>query len=103
MNVAHVQDRDIMAGYIPGIRPYVDFSSASLVWQDSSSSDGLSPEFVIDVGHVVQCGEDLFIVVCIRQYFSHVTAEDLTSSSSEDVLYGFGRWGYIYFLNLKNK
>lgn len=89
--MAEIHQRNILAGFIPGFRPYVDFSSVKLVWQDSSFSDGLSPEFVLEIGHVVQCGDDLFIVVCIRHHFSAVTEAEFESGSSEDVLYSFGR------------
>ena len=87
--MAKVQERDILAGYIPGSRPYNDFIAATLVWQDASSSDGLSPEFELEIGHVVRCGDELFILVCIRFHFSSVTEEELTPA--DDALFGFGR------------
>ena len=75
-----VQDRDILLGFIQGIRPYVDFSSATLVWQEESSSDGLSPPFRLEIGHVVRCGDEMYIVVSIRFYYSSVSDEDVNSS-----------------------
>jgi hypothetical protein len=72
-----VQDRDILLGFIQGIRPYVDFSSATLVWQEESSSDGLSPPFRLEIGHVVRCGDEMYIV---GFYYSSVSDEDVNSS-----------------------
>lgn len=97
--MSNIQKRDILAGYIPGFRPYVDFSAATLIWQDATSSDGLSPDFELEIGHVVRCGDDLFILACIRYYFSSLTEEEL--SSSDDVLFSFGRYGYVtvYYFN----
>ena len=89
MKVSKIQERDILAGYIPGCRPYIDFSAPTLIWQDASSSDGLSPEFELEIGQVVRCGDELFILVSIRYHFSSLAEAEL--SSSEDVLFGFGR------------
>ena len=50
MKVSKIQEGDILAGYIPGCRPFVDFFAATVKWRDVSSSDGLSPEFELEIG-----------------------------------------------------
>jgi hypothetical protein len=89
MKVSKMLEGDILAGYIPGCRPFVDFFAATVSWRDDSSSDGLSPGFELEIGHVLRCGDELFILVSIRYHFSSLTDEEL--SSSDDVLLGTGR------------
>jgi len=69
----------LLLGYVPGVRPFADFSAVELNWKDPSVGSGFSSNLEVEIGHVLQCMDQFYIVTSVRYYYDMgLTLEEWT-------------------------
>jgi hypothetical protein len=87
-----IKDKYLIVGHIHGVRPFAEFSAVEVTWDNSLGTESTrSPIFLLEVGHVLRCGDETFIVTSIRFHYDfNATSEQL--AAAEDVLISLGRY-----------
>ncbi len=81
----------LLLGYVPGVRPFADFSAVELNWKDPSVGSGFSSNLEVEIGHVLQCMDQFYIVTSVRYYYDMgLTLEEVDKAG--DLLFSNGRY-----------